>query len=289
MYPSHDPDVLRQQYGSDALLRLRQETHDRYSVPRVDFPEWVLSRIHWRGNERVVDVGTGTGSYYSRLHDHYPELDYIGMDLSLGMLETHALRAGTKKSGLVVGDAQKMPFESGIFDAVMANHMLYHVPDLDGTILEFKRILRPGGLLITATNSVGTMPELNFLYQRALIMLSNSGSVPTPLPIHNAYSLESGTRLLARHFYSVVRHDLPTSLVFPHADPLMEYMESIRQLREPSLPEGVYWDDVMLVMREQANRVIAALGELVIQKVSGVLIASDTGGIVRDFVNHLGD
>jgi hypothetical protein len=63
-------------------------------------------------------------------------------------------------------------------------------------------------------------------------------------------------------------------------------MDSTRSLREPLLPRGVYWDDVMLVMREQANRVIAALGELSINKVSGVLIASDRSGAVHDFVER---
>lgn len=282
MYSSHDSDILRQQYGNDNLLRLRQETHERYSVPQIDFPAWVLSRVGLRGGEKLVDVGSGAGTYFARVSEHYAQVQYLGLDNSLGMLANHAA-----KGAIFAGDAQYLPLPDASFDVVMANHMLYHVPDIDQAVREFKRVLKPNGVIVTATNSVGTMPEINFLYQRALVMLSNAAHVETQLPIHSNFSLESGTRILARHFYSVVRYDMPTSFIFKTTDPLIDYMMTLRQLREPALPQGVAWDDVMLVIREQANRVIAALGELAIQKVAGVLIASDTGGITQDFVRRL--
>ncbi|MDX2161481.1 MAG: class I SAM-dependent methyltransferase [bacterium] len=283
MIPSNDPEVLREQYGSDYKLKLRQQTHDVYSVPRIDFPAWVLSRLPWRGGERILDVGTGTGVYSAPVHDMVTEGQYIGLDLSAGMLETHPAQGH-----VIVGDAQHLPFADGAFDVIMANYMLHHVPDVEAAIREFKRALKPDGVLVTATNSATTMPELNFLFQRAIVLLGQTGSVGGSIaPIYNAYTLENGTRVLARQFYTVVRYDMPSAFVFPTADPLITYMNSLRSLREPLLPKGIHWDDVLLVMREQANRVIAALGELVIQKVAGVLVASDQGGAVADFVHRL--
>ncbi len=286
MYPAHDPEVIRDHYASDAMLRIRQQIHDEYSIPKLDFPSWVLARYPWSGGERVLDAGSGWGVYYQRLkaNPQMPHIHYVGMDLSVGMLENH-----DAKGRVVAGDVQKLPFASGIFDVVMANHMLYHVQDISAALRELKRVLKPGGVLMASTNSANTMPELTFLYQRALLILSQSrGATEQAItPPHNSFTLENGTRFLARHFYAVTRYDLPTALVFIDAEPFITYMNTIRQLREPSLPPGVYWDDVMRVMRQQASRVIEALGELVIQKVSGVLVASDTGGGTAEFVSKL--
>ena len=44
-------------------------------------------------------------------------------------------------------DAQSIPYEKDSFDAVIANHMLYHVPDLARTLSEIRRVLRPEGCL----------------------------------------------------------------------------------------------------------------------------------------------
>ncbi len=282
MTPSTDPDVLQEQYGSDDKLKLRQMTHDVYSVPKFDFPAWVLSRLPWHGEETLLDVGTGTGVYVDPVRRTLPNVRYIGLDRSFGMLENHP-----DQPHVIVGDALALPFPNATFDVVMANYMLHHVSDVEGAIRELKRVLKPKGVLVTATNSAATMPELNFLFQRAIVLLTQSAAGAQIAPIHNAYSLENGTRMLARQFLTVVRYDLPSAFVFPHADPLIHYMDSLRSLREPLLPKGVLWDDVLLVMREQANRVIAALGELVIQKVAGVLVASDGGGMLTDFIYRL--
>jgi SAM-dependent methyltransferase len=280
MFPNYDPEALRRQYSSDRLLRLRQETHEHYSVPRIDFPGWVLKHLRWRGDEQVLDVGTGHGIYYERIREHLPGVRFWGLDASAGMLARHGA-----EGHLLLADAQRLPFPSSAFDVVMANHMLYHVPDVERAITEFRRVLKPDGILVTATNSVQSMPEFNTLFRRAIMLLSAPGNIYTqpPLPVHNAYALENGARLLARQFYAVVRYDLPQALVFDKVDPVIDYINSWRPLREPQLPDEVRWDDVMLVIREQIDRVITHFGELAVSKLSGVLVATDWGGFIQKF------
>ncbi|MFN8371524.1 MAG: methyltransferase domain-containing protein [Anaerolineae bacterium] len=270
---------------TDDTLRVRHETHDLYSVPKVDFPSWVLNYIHWRGDEHVLDVGCGTGNYYQPLLTHVPHMHYQGVDFSTGMLKKHP-----KPEKTLLADAQELPFASSSFDVVMANHMLYHVPDIDRAIKEFRRVLKPEGILVTATNSQHTMPEFQVLFRRAIVLLSAPGAATPaqpPMPAHSLFALENGTRHLARNFYAVVRYDLPGSFVFPSIEPVMSYLESTRQLREPQLPRGVLWDDVMMIMRQQITHLINHFGELTVNKVSGVLIASDKGGFIKEYVNHL--
>jgi SAM-dependent methyltransferase len=275
-------DLLKKQYITDAYLRIRQETHDRYTVPNVSFAEWALRCMLWQGNERVLDVGCGNGLYFTKLKLTHPNVQYFGIDLFPHMLTVHP-----SKVNLMISDAMQLPYADHSFDVVMANHMLYHVPNIEDAIQEFKRVLKPGGILMTATNSLNNMPELQVLMRRAIVLLSRSAgsaNVRAPTLSSDSFALENGTRLLARHFYAVVRHDLPSALVFPDTEPAMAYLESTRDLREGQLPNDVEWDDVMVIMRQQINQLVKHLGELVINKSTGVLLASDTGGFIQPFL-----
>lgn len=284
MFSTSDPNAVRRQYASDIYLRVRQETHEQYTVPKVNFPEWVLQRLQWRGDEHVLDIGSGVGTYYDSLHQHWPDITYHAIDQSAGMLYEHPVR-----KALALADAQYLPFAEHTFDAVMANHMLYHVPDVERAVLEARRVLKPGGIFIAATNSLQSMPEFHALFRRGMLLLSTPGKIYSqpPLPAQANFALENGTRILSRYYYAVVRYDLPSTLVFPSVEPVMAYLESTRSIREPQLPETINWDDLMLVLRDQVGRVMNHFGELVVNKVSGVLIASNEGGFIRDFVHRL--
>jgi len=285
MTSSSDSDALNHQYANDVYLKIRQDIHQQYSVPKVDFPQWVVSRIQWRGDESILDVGSGSGAYFDSLRSRLPDLKYSALDRSWGMLTTHNAR-----TRLFAGDVQHIPFADGSFDVIMANHMLYHVPDIDLGIREIKRVLKPDGVLMASTNSIQTMREFLALLNRGLLLLSTPGHIyKRPMqPDSTRFSLENGARQLSKHFYAVVRHDLPSELVFPKLEPVMAYMESLRSFREPQLPRGVFWDDLMLIVREQISRAINHSGELKVEKLSGVLIASSSGGFIHDFVSLQG-
>ncbi len=284
MFPGNDPETVRLQYASDVHLRTRQELHEQFTIPRIDFPLWVLNRYTWRGDERVLDIGSGAGVYYDCIGEYFPNVDYHAIDLSPGMLAQH--RAHGRLS---IADAQRLPFPDLSFDVVMANHMLYHIPNLDDALLEARRVLKPNGVLIAATNSIQTMPQIHALFRRGMLLLSTPGKVfsQPPLPSTTNFALENGTRILSRYFYAVVRHDLPSTLVFPAVEPVMAYIESTRSLREPQLPSSIRWDELMIVIRDQVNRVVDHFGEMTVDKITGVLIATNHGGFINEFATAL--
>ena len=283
MNPVTDSKMLRQTvYATDELLNTRYAIHEKYSVPSTDFSRWVIDRVHWRGDEYVLDLGCGPGRYAAALFDRVAQATYLGMDFSGGMLAQHPYPQNVAEA-----DAQALPFADNTFDVVMANHMLYHVPNIEHAIVEIRRVLRPEGTLIAATNSINTMPQFYELYKRAIMVLTAPGTQATvPLPVSHMFSLESGTRQLSRHFFAVARFDLPGAFVFDELDPVMAYLESARSLHEPQLPPGVAWDAVMLIVREQIKNQLAYMGELIVHKLSGVLIASDRGSFIRHYVNQ---
>ena len=281
MSASNDPQTVKEQYLTDKYLRVRQEIHEKYTVPKINYIDWVIDSVQWRGDERVLDIGCGSGAYFTSIQKLQSEVRYYGLDFSQGMLEKHPAQ-----TNLTLGNAQALPFDTDSFDVIMANHMLYHVPDIDEALVEFKRILKPGGVIVAATNSQQNMPELQVLMRRAIVLLSRVGAsqIQPPLPDSHLFALENGARQLARHFYAVVRHDLPSTLIFPEIDPVMDYLESTRMMREPQLPDDVTWEDVMMIMRQQITHLIHHLGELSVRKEVGVLIASDSGDFIQDFV-----
>lgn len=284
MFIDNHPEAVRRMYQSDEALRIRTDTYARYAVPQISFPEWALGCVRaWRGDESILDVGCGPGRWYEAVQEHLPESTYLGLDLFPAMLREHPA-----PQRVTVADAEKLPFPEQSFDVVMANHMLFHVPNVELSLREFRRVLKPDGFVMATTNSIHTMPELQALLRRAVTLLVPPGVSHVHPPAQHAdrFTLESGTRLMARHFYAVVRYDLPRILVFPTVDPVLAYLESTRPVRESELPRGVAWEDVMTVVREQVNRLIEHFGELVVNVLSGVLVATDRGDFIHEFMEQ---
>jgi len=285
-FPGTDRDILTQKaYATEDQLIVRQRTHDLYSVPKVNFAEWVLDRIAWRGDEWVLDVGAGPGSYFDLLADHIPQGTLIAGDLSMGM--AHKAAEHPKAGPILNFDAQALPFADKTFDVVLANHMLYHVPDVEQALAEFHRVIKPGGCLVAATNSQFNQPEFEQLIRRSYNFLGVAAEVDNMRAVEQHFNLEDGTMKLAHHFFAVARYDLPGAFVFPSLQPVLDYLNSTRALREPQLPRRVSWDDFMNVMGDQIQRLINHFGELVVNKLAGVLIATDSGVFAHDYVELL--
>ena len=281
MSTAEQDESTRRYYATDRNLRIHEETHAKYSVPQIDFARWTLDTINWTGNETVLDIGSGRGSHYDCLIERQPAIGYFAVDLSPCLLRSHPADADR----LAQGDATKLPYADDSFDLVMANHVLYHLRDIDGCLREIKRVLKPDGRLLASTDSLHTTPELQVLIRRAMVLLSKNGAQVNPpgLPCES-FALENGTRILAHHFYAVVRHDLPCQLNFDDVEPALAYLDSMRDLREDSLPADVNWDDMMMIMRQQMTQLLRLLGKLEINISCGALVASDCGGFIGDFV-----
>ena len=121
------------------------------SPGHVSLPEvWreVLAEVFGKDNLRILDVGTGTGFIALRL----AELGYsvVGVDISENMLEIakeKAIKAGLKVD-FIHGDAEKLPFEDGSFDAVICRHILWTLPDPQKAVTEWNRIVKDKGKVV---------------------------------------------------------------------------------------------------------------------------------------------
>jgi SAM-dependent methyltransferase len=98
--------------------------------------------------ETLLDVGCGTGKLIARLTAEMPALRTVGCDFSAGMLaHAHARRP---RASWVRGDACRLPFADHAFDVVVSTEAFHWFPDQDAALHEFRRVLRPRGLLLLA-------------------------------------------------------------------------------------------------------------------------------------------
>jgi ubiquinone/menaquinone biosynthesis C-methylase UbiE len=257
--------LTTQSYKTQDKLKVRILTHQRYTQPEVDFIGWVLGKIEWQGSETAVDIGCGAGAYITAGQARCRT--YIAGDLSFGMVQD-LRQPNLPRLNL---DAQQIPLADNVADVVLANHMLYHVPDKDAALHEIKRILRPGGHLIAATNSETNMTELFALRRQAMQQLNLSiDPVLEERPLADLFTLENGRSILQPHFSHVQRHDLHSALVFPDPQPILDYIASSRDWYEKFLPETVTWDDLY----QQIQTILAAHfvqhQEFRVSKLSGV-------------------
>jgi phosphatidylethanolamine/phosphatidyl-N-methylethanolamine N-methyltransferase len=98
---------------------------------------------------RILEVGIGTGI---SLPDYSPNNRIFGVDISYKMLRKARRRVDelslTHVEGLAVMDAKRLEFADGSFDVVVAQYVVTTVPDPEGTLDEFARVLKPGGEII---------------------------------------------------------------------------------------------------------------------------------------------
>jgi SAM-dependent methyltransferase len=97
---------------------------------------------------RILDVGCGTGRLARRLAREWPESRVVGCDFSRGMLAQARAHGGAL--ALTQGDAQRLPFADGCFDAVVSTEAFHWFPEPEAALAGFQRVLAPGGRLLVA-------------------------------------------------------------------------------------------------------------------------------------------
>lgn len=121
---------------------------------------------------RILDVGVGTGL---SLSDYSRTTRLCGVDISEPMLRKAQQRVRklklTNVEVLAVMDAKNLAFADSSFDAVVAQYVITAVPDPEGTLDEFVRVLKPGGELILV-NHIGAESGPRRLFELAFAPLA---------------------------------------------------------------------------------------------------------------------
>jgi ubiquinone/menaquinone biosynthesis C-methylase UbiE len=135
---------IRRQFGENA----RRYAESSYHTQSPDLAA-LLALAAPRGDERVLDVGTGTG--HTALAFAARVAEVVGLDLTEAMLaEARRLAAaqGAANARFVLGDAMALDFPDRSFDLVTCRVCAHHFADPGRAVAEAARVLRPGGRLL---------------------------------------------------------------------------------------------------------------------------------------------
>jgi SAM-dependent methyltransferase len=219
------PSDLQEQYRDSSNLAARIGLHARFSTSAVAWPAWVFSRLGLLVDSRVLEVGGGPGMLWRANGGNLPSGGRMTFtDFSHGMVAEARDAIEDARFAFGVVDAQRLPFSDGSFDVLVANHMLYHVPDLDAALAEFARVLASGGRLVAATNGRGHMRELGALLDAVGLGVARWDHV-------EAFGLESGVEPTGRHFDDVAVERCPNVLAVTDARAVLDYVRSMGSLR----------------------------------------------------------
>ena len=128
----NDMSVVEQQYATATNLQTRITIHDKYSTNKMGFGNWIFSNYKIDPGMRVLELGCGTGDMWKNKEDLIRLCSRLTLsDFSKAMIAAAKSNIGEHENVEYKAiDIQEIPYKNETFDVVIANMMLYHVPDL---------------------------------------------------------------------------------------------------------------------------------------------------------------
>ncbi len=251
------------QYRDATNLDARLEIHRRFSTNPYGWFNWVFDALAKLPKDaNVLELGSGSGALWANIANKIPVNWNITLsDLSQGMLDAawRNLVVTGRNFKFEQIDAQTIPYKDETFDIVIANHMLYHVPDRPMALAEIKRILKKGGHLIATTVGESHMKEITDWLQR---VDGDNDFSPFILP----FTLENGMEQLEKVFSEVTLSRYEDSLQVTDIDLLITYLRSAIRTSE-------VLEDELAKVKAYLEKELSESGRIFISKDSGLFQA----------------
>jgi ubiquinone/menaquinone biosynthesis C-methylase UbiE len=261
-YSASLPQVA-QQYRDSSNLSARQRIY-RFAKPSQPWHEWVFDQLKLPGNASVLELGCGNAMLWKSNLARLPVGWKVTLsDASAGMIQAAREQLGKDAERFSFGrfDAQTIPFADASFDAVLANHMLYHVPDRDRAISEARRVLGPDGVFFVATNGRRHMRELKELIDRFV----PAGWEDAGVLLGTPFVLETAEEELSRHFRRIeLLRPSSAELSVSDGEAIVDYALSIERAKP------VLVGDKLEEFREAVTKIIQRDGSFRITTTTGM-------------------
>lgn len=216
----NETSVVKDQYATANNLNTRISIHDKYSINKMGFGNWIVSNYSIQKGMKVLELGCGTGDMWKNRESLISDCASLVLsDFSEGMVaETRENIGDYANVTYRVIDIQAIPYEDETFDAVIANMMLYHVPDLDRGLAEVRRVLKKDGAFYCATyGEHGIIEYLSQIF----------AAYGVEDHINKNFTLQNGDGILSKVFAKVKKLEYVDSLEVTNMDDMVEYIHSL--------------------------------------------------------------
>jgi ubiquinone/menaquinone biosynthesis C-methylase UbiE/predicted acetyltransferase len=212
--------TVEKQYRTADKLNTRISIHSKYSTNKQGFGNWITSHYEIRDGMSVLELGCGTGDMWAGKEEIIRRCSrFVLSDFSEGMLDK-AKETLDGYDGIEYRtiDIQEIPFADHTFDVVIANMMLYHVPDLQKGLREVGRVLKEDGTFYCATYGEHGMME--YIY-------SLFAEYQVQSHVNHNFTLQNGEAKLRPIFSEIRKLLYEDSLEVTHVEDMVDYIFSL--------------------------------------------------------------
>ncbi len=216
MSPLFDRRQLRRSFGRaapnySAVAALQREVESRL-LEQLDY-------FGARQPTRILDLGCGPGRASAAMKRRWPKAEVLAVDMALPMLQEAGKHSRFwRPIRRVCADAAQLPFADLSVDLIFSSLCLQWLDHLPSALSEFRRVLRPEGLLLFTSFGPDTLVELREAYHAI-------GEVPPLSPFATIQAI--GDALLAAGFRDPVLDRDRYTLTYPELRVLMRELKAI--------------------------------------------------------------
>jgi len=215
-----------EQYENSSNLKARINIHELFSINKYGWMPYFFEQINLKGKMKILELGCGDGSLWVKNYEKLPKnIDITLTDFSPGMLEDAKNNLGKmqKRFKFKIVDAETIPYKDETFDVVIANHMLYHVNDIDKAFSEIYRALKKGGVFYAATVGKSHMKEMRSIVSELGVDMVTTKSFEAT----EKFQLENGMDIFKKWFKDIKLTRYDDGLFVTEATPLLDYILSM--------------------------------------------------------------
>lgn len=260
---SNDDSNIIEHYKNAKNLNVRISLHDKYSQNKQGWFPWLFEQIDFSHINKLLEVGCGNGKLWKNNKINLRNREIFLSDSSQGMVDEVRKTLGNDFNCMVF-DCEKIPFKDNYFDAVIANHVLFYVYDINKALEEIRRVLNPLGVFYCSTYGSNHMKEINDIVQEF-----DSRVILSQTKLYDVFGLENGLDILKSYFKNIKMKRYDDCLVVDKSKPIIDYIMSCHgnqnEIIGPNLNE----------FREFVDSIIQEKGYIKITKDAGLFICKN--------------
>jgi len=225
-----------------------KEKHDKLSIrirahkefANFDIADWIDAFLQRKPRMKILDLGCGNGNHLGLYLKHVGQAGSVfGIDREPGLIEEARSRhAQAANLFLQVGSMDDaLPFADGQFDLCFSNFAIYNAADPRHTILELKRVMKPGSELVLIGPTRNNAKEIYEFNERL------TGTAIDEITLIRTDRLRVEILPVVRDIFANVAEEVINSkLTFPDRDEFVEYFKATMLYEEGAEKLGISMD-----------------------------------------------